>query len=262
MNLYIMVDLEGISGIYSPEQVMPGRARFDEGRRYMTREVNLCVEACHEAGAKEIYVRDCHAGSFTLLWEELSPHATKYICGATGDTRFPGLERCDGVILLGYHAMAGTAGAILEHSMSSAGIQNYWINGAKAGEVAIDAGIAGEQGKPVLLVSGDDHVCAEARTLMPWVETAVVKRGITAFGGELLPPGEAARRLTQGVQNALSRMDEMRPLVYAPPVRLRVEVTERTQLPNAAGKPYLHILDGRTYEVEGSSLEEAFWRSL
>ena len=44
-----------------------------------------------------------------------------------------------GLILLGYHAMAGTPGAILEHSMSSKSIQNYWINGRLAGEVAIDA---------------------------------------------------------------------------------------------------------------------------
>ena len=33
------------------------------------------------------------------------------------------------VILLGYHAMAGTPGGILEHTMSSASVQNYWING-------------------------------------------------------------------------------------------------------------------------------------
>ena len=55
--------------------------------------------------------------------------------------------------------MAGTPGAILEHTMSSASVQNYWINGMKVGELAIDAGIVGDRGKPVIMVSGDDKVC-------------------------------------------------------------------------------------------------------
>ncbi|MCF6176385.1 MAG: M55 family metallopeptidase [Victivallaceae bacterium] len=33
--------------------------------------------------------------------------------------------------------------AVLEHTMSSSGWQNFWMNGTLCGEVAIDAGIVG-----------------------------------------------------------------------------------------------------------------------
>ena len=32
MNILIMTDLEGISGIYASDQVLPGERRFNEGR--------------------------------------------------------------------------------------------------------------------------------------------------------------------------------------------------------------------------------------
>ena len=43
MNIYIMVDIEGISGIYAREQVIPSERRFAEGRRYMTDDINVCL---------------------------------------------------------------------------------------------------------------------------------------------------------------------------------------------------------------------------
>ena len=111
MNVYIMADLEGISGLYCREQMTPDARRFSEARQYMTREVNLCAKACKEAGAEKVYVRDAHGGSYTLIWDQLSSDVDAAVCGITGDVRYPGLEDCDAVILLGYHAMAGTAGA-------------------------------------------------------------------------------------------------------------------------------------------------------
>ncbi len=38
MNIYIMVDLEGISGLYCREQMTPDASRFSEARKYMTRD--------------------------------------------------------------------------------------------------------------------------------------------------------------------------------------------------------------------------------
>ena len=52
------------------------------------------------------------------------------------------LSMCDGVILLGYHAMAGTPLGVLEHTSSAARWQNCWVNDEKAGEILIDAATA------------------------------------------------------------------------------------------------------------------------
>ena len=265
MNIYIMTDLEGISGITSREQVMPDASRYAEGRRLMVNDINVVVRACKEAGAEKVYVRDCHSAGMNVIWSELCGDADGYIIGYTGDDRFPCLEECDAVILLGYHAMAGTPGGTLEHSMSSASIQNYRINGMCAGEVAIDAGIVGDKGKPVIMVSGDDKVCREAEALLPWVITAQVKRGITWKGGILLPQQKAHALLREKTIEAIRAMeqspDTFRPLQYTKPITMRVELTERGILPSCYAKPYMKIIDGRTYEVTGDTMEEVLFRS-
>ena len=43
---------------------------------------------------------------------------------------------------------------------------------------------------------------------------------------------------------------------------LRVEQTERNLAPNKNVHPYLNVIDGRTYEVEADSVEEAMFRRL
>jgi len=222
---------------------------------------DLAVGKCKEAGVDKVYVRDCHGGSYTLLYEKLSPLADYCILGNTGADRFVGLDECDGVILLGYHAMAGTRSAYLEHSMSSASIQNYWINGNLAGETAIDAGIIGDKGKPVIMVSGDDKVCKEAKELLPWVVTAEVKKGVTWNGGMLLPQSKAHAVIREKTIEAISKLSEMKPLLYEKPIHFKVELVERGFLPNMYAKPYGKIIDGRTFEVVGDTMEEALYRS-
>ena len=187
MKIYVMVDIEGISGIYTKQQVLPNESRFNEGRRYITEEINACVKGLKAGGADEVVVYDCHGGSYAAIWEDLCSDADYYISGSMPGVRFYGSDGADAMVFLGYHAMAGTQGAVLEHTYSSVGIQNIWVNGKAVGEIAMDAAIAGEQGIPVIMVSGDDKACEEAREIMPYVHTACVKRGMTSFGAMLLP---------------------------------------------------------------------------
>jgi len=261
MNIYLMVDAEGISGIFSSEQVTEDGNRRMEGQRMMTADINACVNACKEAGIDKVYVRDCHGGANSVLYDELTDEANYYILGRTGTDRFVGLDDCDGVILLGYHAMAGTYGGVLEHSMSSKGIQHYWINGEVAGETAIDAAIVGDRGKPVIMVSGCDKLCAEAKALLPWVVTCEVKKGVTWGGAMLLPRGKAHALIREKTIEAVKNFARMKPYVVAKPVVFRTEMVERGILPSKYSKPYMRIIDGHTYEVEGATMEEALYRA-
>lgn len=261
MNVYIMVDMEGISGIMCRDHVHKGSPLYATGCKYMTADINVCVRACKEAGAEKVYVRDCHSDGMNVIYDQLCPEADGYIMGYTGQDRFPFLDECDAVILLGYHAMAGTPGGTLEHSMSSANIQNYHINGQPAGETAIDAGIVGDYGKPVIMVSGDDKLCAEAKALLPWAVTAEVKKGLTWKGAMLLPQAKAHALLREKTIEAVRGAANAKPLVYEKPITLRVELVERGVLPMAYGKPYMRVIDGRTYEVTGETMEETFFRS-
>jgi len=260
MNIYVMVDNEGISGVYSWEQVMEGGSRRAEGRAYMTADINAVVEALKEAGVDRVVVRDCHGSANTVLWDQLSPQADAYILGNTGQNRVEELDTCDGVILLGYHAMAGTPEAFLDHTWSGRTIQNLWLNGRRSGEIAIDAAIAGDCGKPVIMISGDDKLCAEARAFFPWVVTAEVKRGITEAGGILLPQAKAHALLREKVIEAVHSIARMQPYLLDKPVCMRIERTERNPVPLTHAKPYMRVLDARTYEVYADSMIEALYR--
>ena len=46
MKIFVMVDMEGISGICRSSQVMSDEADYQAGRRFMTWDASACVEGC------------------------------------------------------------------------------------------------------------------------------------------------------------------------------------------------------------------------
>ena len=101
MNVFVMVDMEGISGICRRSQVTQEGEHYQAGRRYLTLDVNACVDGCFAGGAKKVVVRDAHSCGYHFIWEELDSRA-EYIQGATLMERIPEIESFDGLILLGY----------------------------------------------------------------------------------------------------------------------------------------------------------------
>ena len=155
-KVYVSTDMEGCSGVTCSEQVAA-----EEGKQLMAGDMNACVEGCFAAGATEVVVRDHHA-----RWPERESASDRQACqtdpSATPESRFKDIEGSAAVILLGYHAKALTPGGTLAHSYSSASIQGMWLNGREVGEIGVDAAIAAEYKVPVVMVSGDDKICAEA----------------------------------------------------------------------------------------------------
>ena len=259
MNIFVMVDMEGISGICRNSQVDPKGEHYQEGRRRVTLDVNACVGGCFAGGARKVVVRDAHGSGFNFLWEELDPRA-EYIMGAVLRDRMTDIGDFDGLILLGYHAMAGTPEAVLEHTMSSRDWQNFWINGRKCGEIAIDAGIAGDSGVPTIMVTGDDKACKEARALIPGVETAQVKKGLGAQGGQLLPKEKAHALIRDTAARAVKLCKTLKPCRFKHPVTMRLELVSRGVVPVI--RKGVRVLDGRTYEMRGRTVEETLMMLL
>jgi D-amino peptidase len=252
MNVFVMVDMEGISGICKGVQVSEGEP-YQTGRRYLTQDVNACVEGCIAGGAKRVVVRDAHWQGFNFVWEDLDDRA-EYIQGSSGRQRMPDIAKFDGLILLGYHAMAGTAEAILEHTMSSRAWQNFWINGVKSGELAIDAGMAGDHGVPVIMVSGDDKVCREAKRFFKDVIAVQVKKGFDVEGGQMLPRQRAHQLIRRGAEQACREYKRFKPYKVTKPVTMRLELVSRGKVP--VHRPGVKVIDGRTYQVTGRTVEE------
>lgn len=263
MKIYIMADIEGISGVYLKEQVMATGNRYNEGRELLTREANICAEALKEAGVDTVYFHDCHGGGTSVIWNKLSPAIDYVISGNENANRYSDhVKECDGVILLGYHAMAGGYHGILEHTIMSGQWQNCYINGVKCGEVVIDAGILGDMDIPVIMVSGDDILAKEVKEHLPDTVMAVVKEGLGCNTGVLLSPAKAEAEIREKTKLAIQNMANVKPYKIQAPVKFTIELVERGQMPNIHSKPYMEIEDSRTYSVTGDSVVDAFYKTL
>ena len=183
-----------------------------------------------------------------------------YLLGQGGRKHSFDVEDFDAVISLATHAMAGTPEAILEHTNSSTGWQNFWLNGRKTGEIGMMVYVAGERGIPMIMVSGDDKACREAEELVPGIVTACVKWGLACEGGRLLSAQRAHSLLTEKAAEAVRKIPQIRPVALEPPITARLEVVSRGRLPVRGEKPYVKIIDGRTYEVTGDTVQEAIAR--
>ena len=74
MRILISADIEGISGVMSPDQTRPGSAAYERARLLMTREVNAAVEGALDGRATEVWVADEHPGNTTTsCWRNSTP---------------------------------------------------------------------------------------------------------------------------------------------------------------------------------------------
>lgn len=252
MKIYIFCDLEGISGIPASCFINGENSELRAvAARCMAGDVNACIAGCFEAGATEVVVRDGHGSGCNVNCEMIDARA-ELVQGASPEARFPGIEGSAALILLGYHAMAGTAGAVLEHTFSSATIQNMWLNGRKVGELGIDAAIAAEHGVPVVLVTGDDKCCSEAREHIPGVAVCCVKQGLATQGARMISPARAQEKIRCAAADALRQLAKFVPVRVDYPATLRWELVERQSLPSG---PEIVRIDGRTFEKSGRSVE-------
>lgn len=258
MKIYIMADIEGISGISSKSYVSASANRPDliaEGRKLMTSDINACIEGCFKGGATQVIVKDAHGSGENVKRSEIDMRAD-LIQGDTPRQRIPDIANFDGLILLGYHAMAGTKGAVLEHTLSSTGYQHIWINGKEVGEIAIDAAIASEYNVPVIMVSGDDKTCLEAQNFLPDVVTCEVKKGFSCNGCRM-PSLEKSRSLiTAKAEEAVKLCKSIKVIKLTYPIEWKVELVSRCRVPD--NEAY-NILDSRTYSITANSIEKALF---
>ncbi len=223
MKFMIGVDCEGVACVVGE----PGRP-LTESRDYRfacgqaAREADAAARALFDAGAASVFVWDNHCLGSNLEHDRLDGRC-EVVLGHPFGRRWPGLdETFAGVLMIGYHAMEGTAGGVLAHSYSSEAYRWVKVEGREVGEMALDAAVAGEFGVPLIVVASDDHGCAEARGFTPWVETVETKRGLGRTTAISKSPDRAVDEIYEGVGRAVGRLAEMQPFTFALPGELEI----------------------------------------
>ncbi|MEM7112478.1 MAG: M55 family metallopeptidase [Chloroflexota bacterium] len=209
MDVYIIVDMEGISGVTDGRMIRTGHQQWvSRGRGLMTAEVNACIEGVLAAGAQRIWVKDGHDSGENILREQLQP-AAELISGSTASGMgglIPGIESgFDVLILLGFHAKMGTLNAHFDHTISTATISEIRFNETAVGEIGIYGAFAGHFGVPTVMVAGDVAATKEAIALFGEnIQTVAVKQGLGRFSTRTLSPEETHPLIREAAKASLS----------------------------------------------------------
>jgi D-amino peptidase len=227
MKILIAVDMEGITGVTTWEQVTPGHAEYARFRRLMTQDVNAAIRGACEAGADEIIVADGHWNGSNILVEELDPRARLNTGSPSPFSMMQGIdESVDGVMFIGYHARNGTPNANLDHTWSSRTVANVWLNDILTGEFGLNGALAGHFGVPVIMASGDQTACGQIVEQLGDMETAIVKQATGRFAAECVTPEVSQELIFTSAARAVNRLvngDVPDPFVLDTPVRVTVE---------------------------------------
>ncbi|MFN2466570.1 MAG: M55 family metallopeptidase [Gaiellaceae bacterium] len=236
MKVHVISDMEGVAGIVRWQQTKGGDAMYEECRRLYTEEINAAVRGARAVGATEIVVMDCHGAGdgwdFNSLVPDLLDEACEYVVQEQWTEYTEFLEQgCDAALLVGMHAMAGTAEGVLGHTVSGSDWWRLAFNGREVGETGINAALCGTWGCPVLLVTGDEATCAEGRDLLgEGLTTVAVKRGTGRFGARNVAPRRARELIEAGARRALADLASVRPYDPGRPCEIVVDF-------NSAGTP-------------------------
>ena len=261
MRVLVSADMEGVSGVVHPDDVQPGTASYAEFRHVMTADVNAAVDGLFEGGATAVVVNDAHYSMRNLVVAELDPRVT-YIRGSQkplgmleGLLDVSGLAAVDALAFVGYHSAAGQPG-ILAHTHLGGSIVEVRLGGEPTSEGRMNALVAAEAGVPLVLVTGDDVTCADARGYAPGVRTAEVKRAVTRYTGEVLPPARAQEVIRSEAVLALAGLSA--PPVPGGPFRVEVDLDAAHLAVAAERLPGVTRADSRTVVLDSPSMLGAY----
>lgn len=235
-KIYIITDLEGISGVYKFDQAWVKDTPLNiKACEYFMGDVAAVVHGLLDGGATEVLVCDGHGDQAVI--PELMVDGAKYVTGkpkpAPGNMW--GLDKSyAGLVLLGFHAMRGTPDGVLNHTQS---VENrYWYNGIESGELAQNAAIAGYFGVPPIMATGDEATCREAHNFFgDKLITVPVKCGVSREAAVLYPLGETRKALYEGAKRAMSVINECKPYTLETPIKYKEQYLD----PQPTIKEYL-----------------------
>jgi D-amino peptidase len=208
----------------------------------MTGDVNAAVRGAFAGGADEVLVTDGHNTGRNILIEELDARATLTSGSPSRLSMVHGADQnVDGAMFVGYHARIGAPNAILDHTWSDERVAGLWINGRAFGESGLNGAVCGHFNVPIIMASGDQTLCAEAREFLGnEIETAQVKRAVSRMSAECLSPEITSKLIEEAAQHAVRKLKDKKapkPFVVPAPIALRVEFMQSEMADKAAFLP-------------------------
>lgn len=278
MRVYVSADMEGTAGVAGWAETNPGDRAYPRAQGLMTGEVYAALSGALSAGATVIAVNDSHDGMRNLSLSDL-PEGVELLTGAPkrysmvegaqpepeGGPRGSAGERgglkprWDVALFTGYHAAAGRPGT-LAHTFTLH-LKEVRLNGDLVSETYWNAHLLAAWGIPVGLVTGDDVLEEDVRTLLPNAVYVQVKKAVGHTAALSLPLAEARARITDGAREAVHRA--ARGALSLPAVQGPFELDVVFDGPNRAERasvcPRAELCPGDRVRYRADTFEEAFF---
>ena len=258
LKVHISVDMEGVGGVVTGEQLGPTGFEYGRFREFMTREALAAIEAAKAAGATEVVVADSHGNGQNLLIDQLPqdvrvirswPRRLGMVAGVD--------DNVDAAIFIGYHAGTNNATGVRAHTFSSANLTRVALNGVNVTEGSWNAAIAGQFNVPVIMISGDDAAIDEVRKAVGNIEAAETKRSLGFHSANTLTPQAAAALIGERVRAALKRRADFKPYKVQFPVTVDVSFKNYMPAEVLAYLPLFERTDSHSVRFRAKDMAEA-----
>lgn len=223
MKVYISVDMEGVAGIATLDQIVRGGSGYPRAQELMTEEANAAIVGAFDGGATSVLVNDSHGTMDNLLPDRLDPRARLVFGAPKAQCMAEGLtDDCAVALFVGYHAPAGAPG-VLAHTFS-AYFGEVRIDGAQVSEAEVNALYAASLGVPVGLVTGDDVIGAIASDVLADATIVTVKDAHGFSATNTVAPSVARELVREGAARAVAGADALQRPVARTPLHLEVDM--------------------------------------
>lgn len=257
LKVYISVDMEGVTGVVSSEQLGPTGFEYQRAREWMTGEALAAIQGARDAGATEIVVSDSHGNGQNLLIDQFPDDVTLIRSWPRPLMMMEGIDSSfSAAVFIGYHASTSNVRGVRAHTMSSATLTGVALNGKQVPEGGMNAAIAGYFGVPVVAVSGDDAAVAEVQRYAAGMEGAVVKRAISFHSAATMTPKAGQALIRARVKAGIEKRTSIAPFVVGAQVSADVSFKHYRTAEMLAYLPIVTRTDAHTVRFVGRNILE------
>ena len=257
LRVLISVDMEGVAGTVTGDQLGPTGFEYGRFRDFMTREAQAAVAAAKAAGATEVIVADAHGNGENLLIEQFPADVRIIRSWPRQLGMVAGADQVDAVMFIGYHASTNNVQGVRAHTFSSASLTRVALNGVNVSEGSWAAAIAGHFNAPVIMMSGDDAAIAEVRAAVGNIEAAETKRTLGFHSAITLTPQASYDLIAARVKAAMARRAEFKPYKVTTPVTVDVSFKNYTPAEMLAYLPGFERTDAHSIRFRAKDMVEA-----
>ncbi len=258
MRFLIMTDIEGVTGVTTYQQAE--NSQF--GKDMLMNDLLAVIDGIRNNGKHEIIVYDMHTDGRNVDMSRLPEDVQTVVGKPINSQIYKGIGGYfDGLFLVGLHAMAREPMAMLAHSYLVQ-YDSIHVNDMLVGEIGVETLLAGEQGTPLVFVSGDDMGCKEAEKLIPGIVAVAVKKSLGDAQAICLTPARTYELLKTAAEKAAAMASAAIPQKTEDNVSIRIKYSQCRYL-NIMKEIHPEIfVDESTAEVQGKGMLKTWSRYL